>query len=720
MKRFQSKWMYTAWMVCLALTFTACGNEAGFTGTGLTNDADARPTTTGRVEEGGTPTGPGSEGTTIDTGTTTDDLTRISLTYEPNELGAATSILQLDSPYLQSEIEMRRNYSPRVVGFTQVTRDQYTDKFLQGMPGTANEETFSQKSATKLDLLLVVDNSFSMEEEQVNLGSKLAPLLSEVNDSDWQIAITTTDPYDGCVRSVLKKGEYNLEQRFANAVNAGINGTGYERGLYQAVSALRCPSRPWVRSDSSLVILFVSDEDNCSDGRDCGGAADASKDYLIDYLSSIRRPGEDARVYGLIWHPSEGQDLCATGENQANIYADIIKETSGTWGSICAEDYSSTLKAISKDIASILTTKYDLQHIPDNGSVAIYVDGQIQSGTYNVQNNTINFDETPKPGSEIRISYRFGGKARFEQVTLSRKASEESISVTVNGKSLDPNDYSFNQATNKVHFASKPDDNADVQIDYRDITPLLDQFLLPAAVVENTLEVRIEGDILDPSEYMYDPKTFNVNFKVAPDDGAVVSMSYTEYGSEVLSYNFDIGNSPVSQLKLIDSKTGQNVPFSYNNRKISISQADWHEGKRVTLYYKNMSRDSAEVILAHNALVGSIEVSSDTMTCNANRVSHIGRVVNFTNCNFSVDDRSVTVTYNYIAVQKNKFLFDVQPGLDPEKINWTVSITGRQTIDFKREGWLFILPYTVPYGEKVEIMAEYEKKSSSFGSLAGR
>ena len=48
-------------------------------------------------------------------------------------------------------------------------------------------------ATTKVDVLVVVDNSGSMSVEQSNMGMRFASFLSRLQGLDWQVGIVTTD-----------------------------------------------------------------------------------------------------------------------------------------------------------------------------------------------------------------------------------------------------------------------------------------------------------------------------------------------------------------------------------------------------------------------------------------------------------------------------------------------------------------------------------------------
>ena len=95
------------------------------------------------------------------------------------------------------------------------------------------QEYFWQTSnkGGKLDVLVVVDNSPSMKEEQRKLGDRIDSFTDQLHGFDWQIAITTTDtssgPYglkgkflsiEGMQSYVLTHKDQNVKTKFKNTV----------------------------------------------------------------------------------------------------------------------------------------------------------------------------------------------------------------------------------------------------------------------------------------------------------------------------------------------------------------------------------------------------------------------------------------------------------------------------------------------------------------------
>ncbi len=291
-----------------------------------------------------------------------------------------------------------------------VSEDQVPEPSPEDLPADPFLETFTQSviSQGNLDIAVVIDNSVSMSQEQENLSTKLSPLLESVTGSDWRIAVVTTDPDEGCQRALIKKEDADANEAFAKAITAGTRGSSLEQGVHMAVEALKCPTTSWVRPDSTVAVLIVSDEDNCSTGDGCPDSPAAQSTYLTDYLVNDmgRKLGENARVYGILYRPEDDSKSCPTGAFRGRRYMEAISLTKGKIGSICAPDYTETLKAISADIQSILKSQYDLTYTPKAGTVTVRVNGG-DWVDFSVTDKTLTFTKVPPLGATIEVTYHY-------------------------------------------------------------------------------------------------------------------------------------------------------------------------------------------------------------------------------------------------------------------------------------------------------------------------
>ena len=132
-----------------------------------------------------------------------------------------------------------------------------------------------------IDVLLVVDNSGSMREEQEKLASGLKGLLDGLRSAgltDYHIGVVTTDVDDPKESGRLqgtpsfvtgKMKPADALTALTSAVKVGTGGTSYERPLDAMRKALSSPlstahNKGFLRARAALAVLFLGDEDDCS------------------------------------------------------------------------------------------------------------------------------------------------------------------------------------------------------------------------------------------------------------------------------------------------------------------------------------------------------------------------------------------------------------------------------------------------------------------------
>ncbi|MDA9951444.1 hypothetical protein N9D31_02600 [Oligoflexaceae bacterium] len=640
----------------------------------------------------------------------TKDYNEIDQTFASSLVGNVTLEADIDSATLSHEFGLKRQYLEQEVRHHQIVRRQVSDSFTQGYYGVPLSENFTQTAEKRLDILAVIDNSGSMIEEQANLASKLAPLLSSVSNTDWQIAVVTTDSQDGCLRALIKKGESNTEGRFRDAVTAGVYGTGVEVGVYQAKRALagECDTGSWVRDDSAVAVLIVSDEDNCSDGNECGDKSYKDKNYLLDYLSSIRTLGTTAKVYGLIWHPTTPLYQCPTALNRANIYADIIADTSGTWGSICDADYTNTLVNVSRDISIFLSRQFPIQNDPDQGTLRVYVDNVEMTTGFKVQGKSIVLDRAPNDGQVVRFEYYYNGKPMKDNYALSQAAYNNNIEVTVDGGVVDSSAYSISSDGKSITFASTPSERAEVKIKYFENKNLVKEFSSPGNAQVDSLKVYVSG--VETSDYTYNPNRKSVFLDAAPAEGAEVRIAYSAPGNAVLAYPFTVDGAEPKELGLYDATTDRPVSFIYALGRIAINPLEFSEGRLVRAEYYNDARDETHITLAKTPIAGTLSASDGSVTCSGANITVKSNEAVVADCGFAKTSTQFVLKYKTIAKRISEFTFvTTDTAFDPEVAEWTVFINDEPTLDYERSGVTFKVTASLKYNDKVTVRAKVEK-----------
>ena len=416
--------------------------------------------------------------------------------------------------------------------FVQDTREVRQVQVKQGSSGSNNNQSHDVTAMGIVDLVVVVDNSGSMKEEQTNLSSRMAPLLSAIRDSDWKMVVVSTDANNEYFRGPISKSTINAENVFANYVmNAGVNGSGLERPILRAVDALRW--RPlfagsWLRPNSTVAVVILTDEDNChidnEKGYGCSGLSDASGTYLTNYLSSIRTVGTDARVYGIFWHPSQAQAQCSTALKQATVVADVVQRTGGTWGSICDADYSATLSRISNDIAKILKADFVLGSTPDAGTFRMTVNGYAWSD-YQLNGRSVHFTRNPPVGAKVRVEYRSGAYGvvtnRFD---LPESPAGGVVTATISGQPA--GNVAYDAASGKAVFAQMPPDGSNIILSYKVNSPLKTIFEIAPNADTRFLKVFVNGTLVDKANYTYSSTAGTITFREPPPESANIRVEW--------------------------------------------------------------------------------------------------------------------------------------------------------------------------------------------------
>lgn len=659
-------------------------NDADATAAGGdTNTANSGSSTSSSNSENQYP-GDGSLGN--NPGGTMDSF---ELSFVPSQAEQGRVVYDWNTERLEQSLTMEQDRKPETVEHSQRTRAIKTEIFAQGSTEAAERESFNQNNMPSglLDILVVIDNSPSMNEEQVNLSTKLSPLLSYVTNSDWRIGVVTTDPNDGCLRSLITKSDSNQQSKFASAVMAGVRGTGNEQGIRQAVASLSgscLNNQPWIRANSTLAILMVSDEDNCSDGRGCSGNAWNSSSYLMDYLRTIRQPGVNAKMYGLIWHPSMTLSQCGTAANKAFQYADVIAQTNGTYGAICDNDYTSTLTAISQNMSVSLQNQFALHYAPIPSTLKVSVNGVLQTSGYTLTGNVITFNPAPAAGATIDIVYNFNSSTPLSQFALTGNADALTLQVAVDGQTVPSQNYTYNSGTHTVQFYQAPA-GREVQVSYREMGGLTTDFAFNGPVDLTSVAVSVNGMTQDDLDYQVLNSQGLVRFYSAPTDGAVVRITSIKSNQPRLSYPLFLPQGSIASLEVYDAATLEPVSYQLVDRLISFGSGDFSTGRVIALSYKNADAASRKIDVSHE-INNILEVVNDaSRACDPIQVGILGSTIDLTSCAYNDGDR-VYIHFDYFSDYTNQFVvMDPRVG-DGNSVTWSVLVNGVPTQDFTRVG----------------------------------
>jgi hypothetical protein len=296
-------------------------------------------------------------------------------------------------------------------------------------------DAWQQTPTDQVDILWVIDNSNSMQLEQDLLSAGFTSFAEELEgtNADFHLGVVTTDfEYDDPQRGRLV-GEPPIitvqddyVSLFTERVLVGLNGSGKEKGLEAAEYALS-PSmttgfnQGFLREEANLLVVFVSDEDDCSDEGALGLADNTAcynrRELLVPVEEYVERfqalkPSKDKVQIGAIVGPEDATALCDDTTLPGRRYIEMARLTGGLAGSICDTDWSGFLYDLGLNAAGIYTT-FELTYGARPGTLEVFVDDEpvpenaFDGYTYDDAARSITFHGIwiPERGADVRAKY---------------------------------------------------------------------------------------------------------------------------------------------------------------------------------------------------------------------------------------------------------------------------------------------------------------------------
>lgn len=279
----------------------------------------------------------------------------------------------------------------------------------------AVNESFVQAPLPKADLLLVIDDTASMAQEQLSLASHFAGLLDELDAQQvsWHLGVVSTDmhgPEAGWLRGspwILTPDVADRDAVFADTVQVGTGGLGPEAGLAAAVLALDLaepggPNAGFRRDDALLHVVFVSDADDQSEDW-LGDKPDST--FLTRLDEETERTALPAHASGVVGPVPSGCTSTTGTAQPATRYGAVVANSGGIVVSICATDFAPVLATLS-EATIIWQTEFPLRSAPVPESTDVKVDG-VSAGGWVLDPDVpaVRFDVPPPPEARIDIRY---------------------------------------------------------------------------------------------------------------------------------------------------------------------------------------------------------------------------------------------------------------------------------------------------------------------------
>lgn len=293
----------------------------------------------------------------------------------------------------QYKVKDEKGYVSYDIGLVSINVNQ---KVLTG------SESFVQYQTgflTGVHIVWVVDNSGSMEDEQIALANNFSSFIDNFLNNGkakfpFDMYVTTTDGdvrtnYFGFLNSSFAEANFiNFKEYFSMAVDVGIEGSGWEKVYASALNLVSTYPDTIGSNDKLTIIIAVSDESEQSWSKN-------AEQWASTFQSLKDRP-EKFRVFNII--DEQGDNLAR--------YADVARLTGGKNYNI-ENDFSGILNDISLKVINLLSS-YSLNQTRKIISEKVYVNNiLVDSSKYTRIENDIRFIVPPPAGAIIRVDYEY-------------------------------------------------------------------------------------------------------------------------------------------------------------------------------------------------------------------------------------------------------------------------------------------------------------------------
>ena len=274
-----------------------------------------------------------------------------------------------------------------------------TQRIVDTCPALKND-VFNQENQPEIGILWVIDNSYSMEEEQKNLANSFNSFINSFTNTrlKFTMGITTTDSRHIADSLLLLNSTQMQANRgkfindFKTRIKVGTNGSSNEKGYLSAYNFLNDYSSHLLKnSNTYLSVIFVSDE---PDGSPKG--ADFYLNHLYTFVSSTGK----LQTHAILDLDNSGEDDSTHGEK----YLYSVNKTGGIKADI-DDKFDKTLAKIGSSIATLVDS-FTLSKVPYLPSLEVFINGiKVLNWTYDASKNSIHFTTPPTYSAEVSIKY---------------------------------------------------------------------------------------------------------------------------------------------------------------------------------------------------------------------------------------------------------------------------------------------------------------------------
>ncbi len=282
------------------------------------------------------------------------------------------------------------------------------------------------KEDKKVDILIVIDNSGSMNFEQKNMASRVRNMLAILKGFDYRIAVTTTDPSttrssrgltyygDGDLIPIHGQNgarwvDSTLDPQVAqNALGLTLQrpeiGSGLEQGIkvtYRFIERATTPGNAlstFFREGANFSTLVISDEDESAN------TEKNDPEKLLALISSKFKQQKAFSFHSIITKPDDKACYAGEGATYGHRYKKLSDLTGGNIGSVCESDYAAQVQGIATSIRDLIKqmtlTCAPLPEFP----ITITKDGVNYSASYSLEGVNLKFANA-LPAGQYKVDY---------------------------------------------------------------------------------------------------------------------------------------------------------------------------------------------------------------------------------------------------------------------------------------------------------------------------
>ena len=307
-----------------------------------------------------------------------------------------------------------------------------------GFSAQTQVDAFSQAPNNQIDILWVIDDSNSIEAEQQLLAQGIGIFAAEMEASgtDFHLGVTSTSFEEtGGALITANPGEFpyltnedaDYQQQFQARAQIGTAGSDKEKGIAAGNFALQPsmvgpggPNEGFTRPEAQLLLVYVSDEEDCSDnGALAGEPQDACYTRMdelppvANYASQLWNLKQDKSLVNVGAIIVTDTDQCSDNNVWASArYAEMVRLNGGFVGDLCQSNWDNMLGTLGLTAVGIRNT-FKLTKGAVVGSIEVYVDDvQVEESptngwSYDPDTWYIEFhgDAVPPRGAEVSVSY---------------------------------------------------------------------------------------------------------------------------------------------------------------------------------------------------------------------------------------------------------------------------------------------------------------------------